>query len=95
MPMSGSVDIASHYRVLVSPVTLRPQALLYPFNLPQPLPQVTIPLRADDREPVIDFQNLLTQVYEVSGYQFSIDYAQPPRPGWETVEFAWIKETVS
>ncbi|MEM8504636.1 MAG: DUF4058 family protein [Cyanobacteria bacterium P01_D01_bin.1] len=102
MPMIGptnEADILSHYRILVSPVELRPQALLYPFNLSQSLPQVAIPLRADDRAkgltPTVDFQDLLNQVYEVSGYQFSIDYSQPPQPGWEPAESTWIKETVN
>lgn len=82
--------IVSHYRILTSPVTRRPQALLYPFNLSQPLPKVTIPLRDDDKEPVVDFQSLLEQVYRLSGYEYSIDYTQPPKPGWDKPELEWI-----
>ncbi len=103
MPMIGSTaddaSIISHYRVLVSPVELRPQALLYPFSLPQPLPQITMPLRPEDKadclEPVVDLQDLLNQVYEVSGYQFSLDYSQPPQPSWKSTESDWIKGIVN
>lgn len=84
-------DVASHYRILVSSVQRRPQALSYPFNLAQPLPKVPLPLREGDLEPMIDFQALLEQVYERSGYEFSIDYSLPPEPGWGKAEMAWIK----
>lgn len=84
-------DVTSHYRILVSSVQQRPQALSYPFNLAQPLPKVPLPLREGDLEPVIDFQALLNQVYERSGYAFSIDYSLPPKPGWGKAEMAWIK----
>ena len=87
-------NVVSHYRILVSPVGQRPQALLYPVNLPQSLPKVTIPLRKDDDEPVVDFQLLLEQVYRLSGYGYSIDYDQPPKPGWSQPESEWIANCV-
>ncbi|MGC1306354.1 MAG: DUF4058 family protein [Phormidesmis sp.] len=93
MPTSrGNID--SHYRILVSSFQQRPQALLYPFNLSQPLPQVPIPLRPEDDEPNVNFQALLNQVYERSGYGFSIDYIQPPKPGWSAAELDWMKKRV-
>lgn len=91
MPMVGE-GTASHYRILVSPVQRRPQALLYPFDLPISLPQVPIPLRTGDTEPIVNFQALLSQVYERSGYAFSIDYGQSPKPGWDMATLQWIRE---
>lgn len=88
-------DVLSHYRILVSAAQQRPQALLYPVNLPQPLPQVPIPLRAEDKEPAVDFQAMLDQVYQLSGYEFSIDYNQPPKPGWEKPELEWMASIVN
>ncbi|ESA32375.1 hypothetical protein N836_27680 [Leptolyngbya sp. Heron Island J] len=88
-------NVVSHYRILVSPVQQRPQALLYPFNLSQTLPQVAIPLREGDNEPIVDFQLLLEQIYRLSGYEYSIDYSQPPKPGWEKLELAWIANCVN
>lgn len=90
MPLvRGNTD--SHYRILVSSTVQRPQALSYPFNLAQPLPQVSIPLRKEDSEPVVDFQELLSQIYDRSGYAFSIDYSLPPEPSWNAAELAWIE----
>ena len=91
--VSGSVE--SPYRILVSAERARPQALLYPFALTQPLPTVSIPLREGDKEPEIDFQALLNQVYERSGYRFSIDYSQPPKSSWANAELAWMTQQTS
>ncbi len=93
MPTVGE-STASHYRILVSPVQLRPQALLYPFNLPMPLPQVPVPLRAGDTEPIINFQALLNQIYDRSGYAFSIDYSELPKPGWDAATLRWIRARI-
>lgn len=82
----------SHYRILVSPVSQRPQALLYPFNLPQPLPRIEIPLREGDPLPILDFQQLLQEIYQRSGYKYSIDYSQSPQPGWPNSEQRWIEQ---
>lgn len=86
--------VLSHYRILVSAVGSRPQALLYPFNLTQTLPTVPIPLRERDTAPAISFQTLLDQVYERSGYAYSIDYGQCPKPGWDETERQWIRHQV-
>ncbi len=82
----------SHYRILVSPVSQRPQALLYPFNLIQPLPRIEIPLREGDPLPILDFQQLLQEIYQRSGYKYSIDYSQSPQPGWPNSEQRWIEQ---
>lgn len=93
LPMVGG-DIFSHYRIVVSKAANRPQALLYPFNLAQPLPEVSIPLRSHDQEPVISFQALLSQVYDRSGYAYSINYAEPPDPKWDKSVMVWIGQKI-
>ena len=67
---------------------------LYPSNLSMPLPQVPIPLRKGDREPVIDLQTILSQIYKRSGYAFSIDYGQPPKPSWDSATLQWISNVI-
>lgn len=51
-----------------------------------------IPLREEDESPVLDFQGLLDLVYGRSGYEFSVDYGQPPKPSWDKAELAWMEE---
>ena len=88
-PMAGGV--ASDYRILVSRVNRRPAAELYPFNLREPLPRFLLPLRPSDREPVVDLQVVLQQVYQEAALDLAIDYTQPPIPPVSDDDFAWIQ----
>jgi translation initiation factor 1 (eIF-1/SUI1) len=69
----------AHYYICVSPATDRRHISLYPFNLPDPIPAVAIPLRPDDEDIVLDVQPLLDKCYRMGGYDRTIDYnAEPP-----------------
>jgi Protein of unknown function (DUF4058) len=82
----------SHYRILVSRVSDRPQAQLYGFNLQQPIPIVPIPLAGSDVEPMLDLQGLLNEVYEQAGFDLTIDYAQMPTPGLSKDDQIWWEQ---
>ncbi len=85
-------DIESDYRVLVSRGTLRPEAELYSFNLEDRLPSFPLPLRSEDKEPIIDLQVLLNQVYDRAGYDYRIDYSREVMPALAEKDKIWVKE---
>jgi hypothetical protein len=87
-PMAGGIP--SDYRLLVSRADRRPTAELYPFNLRDPLPRFLLPLQANDREPVVELQNLLEQVYHEAALELAIDCSQPVPPLSE-LDFQWIQ----
>jgi hypothetical protein len=89
MPLLNNT-IQSDYRVLISRQERRPQADLYAFNLPQPIPAFPIPLREGDREPVVDLQALLHQVYDRAGYDYTIDYSREPIPSLSEADTLWV-----
>ncbi|MEM6452227.1 MAG: DUF4058 family protein [Cyanobacteria bacterium P01_D01_bin.105] len=82
----------SHYRILVSESSERPQAQLYPFNLQQPIPAFWVPLKAEDPAIVVELKPLLDELYELSGYDLDIDYSQDPMPKWPATEVTWIDQ---
>ena len=88
-PMAGGVT--SDYRILVSRANRRPAAELYPFNLREPLPRFLLPLHPSDREPVVDLQNLLEQVYQEAALELAIDYSTQPIPPLSELDFQWIQ----
>ncbi|QYX31550.1 DUF4058 family protein [Sphaerospermopsis torques-reginae] len=88
MPMFGD-HIESDYRILVCRGNRRPQADLYAFNIQDIIPAFSLPLRADDSEPVIDLKALLNQVYEIYDYDLVIDYSQEPLPALAKADAAW------
>jgi Protein of unknown function (DUF4058) len=82
----------SHYRILVSAQEQRPQADLYAFNLQDPIPVFPLPLRSDDRSPLIDLKSMLDGIYDRSGYGFVIDYSQAPTPALPEEDLVWVRE---
>ncbi|MEQ8539516.1 MAG: DUF4058 family protein [Coleofasciculus sp. D1-CHI-01] len=91
MPLLNNT-IQSDYRILISRQERRPQADLYAFNLPQPIPAFPIPLRAGDREPVVDLQALLHQVDDRAGYDYTIDYSRELIPSLSEADTLWVND---
>jgi hypothetical protein len=92
-PMPIQENLArSHYRILVSPEEKRPQADLYAFNLPDPIPCFVLPLRSGDQLPTINLRQLLDGIYDRSGYGLVIDYAQPAVPPLSVSDAAWVQQ---
>ncbi len=88
MPFFGT-EFQGNYRILVSRGDRRPTADLYLFNLPQPIPTFTLPLRSQDAEPTLDLQALLNSLYDRAGYDYTLDYSAEPVPPLEESETAW------
>jgi hypothetical protein len=78
-----------HYRILVSRSERRPQADLYAFDLPQPIPSFLLPLRAGDEEPPVDLGALLHDLYDRAGYDLAVNYTAEPVPPLEGDVAAW------
>ncbi|ASC73432.1 hypothetical protein XM38_043990 [Halomicronema hongdechloris C2206] len=89
LPTLG-MDVPSHYRILVSRADQRPMADLYAFDLPDPIPVFTLPLQAEDEEPTVSLQALLTDIYGRSGYDYFIDYTTEPLPPLSQEFATWM-----
>ena len=79
----------SDYRILVSRKKTRPNADLYAFNLRDKIPDFSLPLRAGDREPVIDLQDMLNQIYDGGSYDLIVDYNKEPIPPLSKTDAVW------
>lgn len=88
MPCFGN-NIESQYRILVCRGDCRPYPDLYAFNLQEMIPSFSLPLRSGDTEPVINLQELLSGVYDISGYDLVIDYNREPVPPLPELDAAW------
>lgn len=89
MPILGTVPV-SDYRILISRGDRRPQADLYAFNVPDPIPEFSLPLRFGDSEPNINLHSLLDQVYDRAGYSVVVDYSQEPIPPLSESATLWL-----
>jgi len=84
--------LQSHYRIVVSHSETRPQAQLYRFNLPDRIPEFTVPLRASEPEPTLNLKPLLDEIYDQGSYDLRIDYNRPPIPALSEPDMAWVNE---
>jgi Protein of unknown function (DUF4058) len=92
LPIIGGV--ASHYRILISPSSIRSKAHLYAFNIRQPIPSVlgsaiAIPLHQTTTI-ALDLQPLLHQVYDRARFELAIDYHQSPSPKLSDEDNSWL-----
>jgi len=83
---------AAPYRILVCRSWKRPRARLYAFGLRSPIPDVPIPLREGEAEPVIALNALLHNLYDKARYHLRIDYEKPPVPSLNDNDAAWTLE---
>ncbi len=90
-PMASYPKTASNYRILVSRGWERPRSLLYPFNLPDPIPAIPVPLQKGEDEPRLALNDLLPRIYDEVRYDLRIDYAAPPPPpGLTGEQSVWL-----
>jgi hypothetical protein len=88
-PIDGLPDC--DYHVMVSRAETRPKVELWPFRLRDPLPTIPIPLRAPDRDAVLDLKAILDRVYDAAGYEDYI-YSGTPVPPLSSADWLWAEE---
>ncbi len=91
MPLLYTSAIQSHYRLLISRCDRRPQAELYAFDLPTPIPPMPLPLQPGDPEPILDLQAILHRIYDQGGYDLRLDYQQPAIAPLTPADAAWVE----
>lgn len=90
MPMN--LNRTSDYRMVVSRSRQRPQADIYLFSLREPIPNVPIPLRPNEDEPILPLNQMIHQLYDEAGYDLTINYQHPPQPRLSAEDAAWAKK---
>lgn len=80
------------YYILVSRGYQRPEADLYGFNLKEPIPIFPVPLKQSEKQPSVDLQKLLNEVYQKARFDLVIDYSQLVKPSLSVEEKSWIEE---
>jgi Protein of unknown function (DUF4058) len=84
------------YRILISRSAQRPGAELYRVTLQQPLPNIWIPLKADEPEVISPLQDAFHQVFREARYGTRIDYSQsPPPPALSKADQSWVDELLA
>lgn len=91
LPMRKPLPPAAYY-VYVGRSEDRPMTDVFPIAINQPLPSIPIPLLPDDPDVMLDLQQALSTVYDLSDYDREIDYAKPPEARLSPDEAAWVAD---
>jgi hypothetical protein len=91
VPMQQSLPPAPYF-VFVGRAERRPIVDVWPIQLADRLPQIPIPLLADDPDVTLDLQQALDTIYDALSYDLSVDYARPPDVPLEGVAAEWSQE---
>jgi uncharacterized protein DUF4058 len=90
-PLEAPVPEAPHY-VLVSRAERRPKVQVWPIQLQDPLPTVSVPVLEPDPDVPLDLQAAVTSAYERGAFTRKIDFQRPPPPPPLSVEeAAWVE----
>lgn len=88
----GQVD----YHVCVHYFDQPDDFFIYPIQLPDKLPTISIPLLPGDRHVEIDLQSIFTSCYDRGSFRREVNYAKdPPPPGLTTERLAWVKSVLA
>ena len=89
-PMPIAAPARKSYSILVSRSDDRPDAELYEFDLPEPIPSFPVPLQPGESEPIVALQQLVNDIYTRARFDLAIDYTQPLKPNLTSEEVSWI-----
>jgi len=74
----------------VSRSSSRPRAEPYPFSVRDPIPLFPVPLRSpSESEPEVDLRPLLDELFEVRGFDLSLEYRVEPVPPLTEEDRKW------
>lgn len=69
---------------------------VWPLRLPDPLPNIPVPLRQPDDDVVLQLGSVFSAVYDEAAYDLSIDYQEaPPAPVLADEERSWMRSLLN
>ncbi|HRQ39848.1 MAG TPA: DUF4058 family protein [Chloroflexota bacterium] len=91
IPLAESLPDAPYF-VFLSRAEKRPLLDIWPVQINQPLPHVTIPLLPGDDDVLLDLQQALDTVYDEFRYDLSVDYTRPPEIPLDRETAVWAEQ---
>lgn len=69
---------------------------VFPFELPEPLPVLRVPLLPGDAPIDVELQAVFDRCYDTGAYRREVDYKQnPPPPALSPERLAWVKSVLA
>lgn len=91
VPMRQRLPPAAYF-VFLSRAGQRPKTEVWPIPLQASLPTIPVPLLPPDADVLLELQLAFTNVYDLCGYDLSVDYTKPPKVVLPPELNAWAEE---
>jgi hypothetical protein len=90
-PVAGVLPSVPYFAFL-SRANRRPRLDIWPILLEGPLPKINVPLLDGDPDVTLDLQQAFQTIYDLYGYDQTVDYTRPPAVPLSTEQMAWVSE---
>ena len=87
-PVTDSRLPQASYYVFLTRAPLR-HIEIWPISLPDPLPNLVVPLLEPDADVTLDLDQALATIYDEARYDLDINYQIPPNPPLSNEDTAW------
>lgn len=94
LPTVESLPEASYY-VFVSRGDRRPAVEVYPWSLRDRMPTIPVPLTPEEADVRLDLQTIFDELYDRSGYDYSLRYDLPLDPPPDEPDVEWLRNIVA
>lgn len=94
-PPLGDSPPDTPYYVMVCPAWEFPEVGLWPFSLRNPLPEIPVPLAADEPDVPLLLRGCVDRCYDGGRYALKLKYTEPPDPPLAEPDATWAKELLS
>ena len=94
-PIPVSKKIQSDYRILIRRGARHLRGQLYPFSARQMIPAFTLPLLPGDKEPQVELNTILHDLYERASFDLRLDYTKSPVPPLTSDDADWAKDLIA
>jgi hypothetical protein len=91
MPLVGKLP-PGDFTATIARLRGRPRAEVYVWSLDQRLPVIPMPLAHPDPDVPVDLQEVFNLVYDRAGYDYSLDYREPPIPPLDPQRATWVED---
>ena len=95
-PLSMGEQIpTTAYRILVKRGWIHNRAQLYTFGIQSALPTISLPLTAQEEEPLLDLNQIFQSLFDRARFDLRLDYASAPVPPLAEEEAIWSAELLA
>lgn len=95
VPLGNPTPPTADYYIFICRATEMPGAGVWPLSVRDTLPDIPVPLHAEDEDVPLPLQPCFLRTYEEAGFGEEIDYGLPPEPSLKEPDATWARDLLA